>query len=112
MVLQKIIRIIETTETIQRTKQWKKQNLCPLLPFQVGEEACPLDPFVVIPDRSKYVDQQTLKLQEKPEDVPVGEMPRALLLSVDRHLVHLATPGKRVSVVGIFDIFGGNKEGK
>jgi DNA replication licensing factor MCM5 len=79
---------------------------------QVGEEACPLDPFVIVPDRSKYVDQQTLKLQEKPEDVPVGEMPRALLLSVDRHLVHLATPGKRVSVVGIFDIFQGNKEGK
>lgn len=34
---------------------------------QPGEEPCPLDPFVVVPDRSKYVDQQTLKLQENPE---------------------------------------------
>lgn len=34
---------------------------------QPGEEPCPLDPFVVVPDKSKYVDQQTLKLQENPE---------------------------------------------
>ena len=43
---------------------------------------CGLDPYVVIPDRSTYVDQQTLKLQECPEDVPTGEMPRHILLSV------------------------------
>lgn len=35
--------------------------------FQPGEEPCPLDPWVVVPDKSKYVDQQTLKLQENPE---------------------------------------------
>ena len=43
---------------------------------------CGIDPYVVIPDRSTYVDQQTLKLQECPEDVPTGEMPRHILLSV------------------------------
>lgn len=35
--------------------------------MQVGEEPCPIDPWVVVPDKSKYVDQQTLKLQENPE---------------------------------------------
>ncbi|KAH9323318.1 hypothetical protein KI387_017957, partial [Taxus chinensis] len=34
---------------------------------QPGEEPCPIDPWVIIPDKSKYVDQQTLKLQENPE---------------------------------------------
>ncbi|CAN1318487.1 DNA replication licensing factor MCM5 [Linum perenne] len=34
---------------------------------QAGEEPCPLDPWIIVPDKSKYVDQQTLKLQENPE---------------------------------------------
>ena len=41
-----------------------------------GEQKCPLDPYVVIPDRCKYIDTQVLKLQEAPESVPTGEMPR------------------------------------
>ncbi|KAL3693748.1 hypothetical protein R1sor_007399 [Riccia sorocarpa] len=74
-------------------------------PTQPGEEPCPLDPFVVAPDKSKYIDQQTLKLQENPEDVPTGEMPRNLLLAVDRTLVQKIVPGTRVTVVGIYSIF-------
>jgi hypothetical protein len=34
---------------------------------QTGEEPCPIDPWIVVPDKSKYVDQQTLKMQENPE---------------------------------------------
>jgi len=37
--------------------------------LQPGEEPCPIDPWLVVPDKSKYVDQQTLKLQENPEVV-------------------------------------------
>jgi DNA replication licensing factor MCM5 len=48
-----------------------------------------------------YIDQQTLKLQESPEVVPTGEMPRNILLSVDRYLVDRVTPGARVSVIGV-----------
>ncbi|KAK8515412.1 hypothetical protein V6N13_139611 [Hibiscus sabdariffa] len=72
---------------------------------QPGEEACPLDPWLVVPDRSKYVDQQTLKLQENPEDVPTGELPRNMLLSVDRHLVQTIVPGSRLTIMGIYSIF-------
>lgn len=71
----------------------------------IGEEACPLDPFVVLPERSKYTDTQVLKLQENPEDVPVGEMPRNLMLAVDRTLVQRIVPGTRVTVLGIYSIF-------
>ncbi|GMH04480.1 hypothetical protein Nepgr_006319 [Nepenthes gracilis] len=72
---------------------------------QPGEEPCPLDPWIVVPDGSKYVDQQTLKLQENPEDVPTGELPRNMLLSVDRHLVQTIVPGTRLTVMGIYSIF-------
>ncbi|XWS72593.1 hypothetical protein CRYUN_Cryun02cG0053200 [Craigia yunnanensis] len=72
---------------------------------QPGEEPCPIDPWIVVPDRSKYVDQQTLKLQENPEDVPTGELPRNMLLSVDRHLVQTIVPGTRLTIMGIYSIF-------
>ncbi|KAK6942251.1 MCM, AAA-lid domain [Dillenia turbinata] len=72
---------------------------------QAGEEPCPLDPWIVVPDKSKYVDQQTLKLQENPEDVPTGELPRNMLLSVDRHLVQTIVPGTRLTIVGIYSIY-------
>ncbi|VVA25057.1 PREDICTED: DNA replication licensing factor [Prunus dulcis] len=72
---------------------------------QPGEEPCPLDPWVVVPDKSKYVDQQTLKLQENPEDVPTGELPRNILLSVDRHLVQTIVPGTRLTIMGIYSIY-------
>ncbi|XP_023537039.1 DNA replication licensing factor MCM5 [Cucurbita pepo subsp. pepo] len=72
---------------------------------QAGEEPCPLDPWIVVPDKSMYVDQQTLKLQENPEDVPTGELPRNMLLSVDRHLVQTIVPGTRLTIMGIYSIF-------
>ncbi|MCD9559833.1 minichromosome maintenance protein 5 [Datura stramonium] len=31
---------------------------------QVGRDPCPIDPWVVVPDKSKYVDQQTLKCRK------------------------------------------------
>ncbi|RVW43691.1 DNA replication licensing factor MCM5 [Vitis vinifera] len=72
---------------------------------QPGEEPCPIDPWIVVPDKSKYVDQQTLKLQENPEDVPTGELPRNMLLSVDRHLVQTIVPGTRLTIMGIYSIY-------
>jgi DNA replication licensing factor MCM5 len=67
-------------------------------------QSCGLDPFIVLTDRSAYIDQQTLKLQENPEDVPAGEMPRNLLLVVERHGVQRVVPGTRCTVMGIYSI--------
>lgn len=69
-----------------------------------GGEMCPKDSYMVQPDKCDYVDQQTLKLQENPEVVPTGEMPRNLALVADRNLVDRASPGTRVSVVGITSV--------
>lgn len=42
--------------------------------------------------------------QERPEDVPTGELPRAMTLVADRHLVGRVSPGTRVTVTGIYSI--------
>ena len=73
-------------------------------PRQPGEAACPPEPYAIVPEKCHYVDQQTWKLQESPEMVPTGEMPRSVMLSVDRRLVDRAVPGNRVTVTGIMSI--------
>ncbi|KAI1730732.1 MCM2/3/5 family domain-containing protein [Ditylenchus destructor] len=72
---------------------------------QAGQlQRCPLDPYHVVPDKSKCVDFQVLKLQETPEDVPHSEMPRHLQLYVDRYLTDKVVPGNRVTITGVFSI--------
>ena len=80
-------------------------------PRQPGEAACPIDPYAIMPEKCKYVDRQTWKLQESPEMVPTGEMPRSIMLSVDRHLVDRAIPGNRVTVTGIMNIMANAGKG-
>lgn len=66
---------------------------------------CTAYSYTAVPDESLFVDQQTLKLQEAPERVPTGEMPRSVLLAVERSLVDVAAPGTRVSVLCIPTLF-------
>ena len=65
------------------------------------KEKCPLDSYCAVPEKSTYIDVQTLKIQEAPELIPVGEIPRSYLLYCDRTLVNQVTPGTRITVVGI-----------
>lgn len=48
---------------------------------------CGMDSYEVDPDMCTYQDIQKLRLQETPEDVPVGELPRHVMLAADRALV-------------------------
>ena len=68
------------------------------------KQQCPLDPYRVYPEKCKFIDQQTLKLQDAPELIPTGEMPRTLILTVDRELTDKVTPGNRVKIVGVLSI--------
>lgn len=49
-----------------------------------GAKDCGMDPYAIVHDLSKFVDQQVIKLQEAPDMVPVGELPRHLTLTADR----------------------------
>lgn len=44
-----------------------------------------MDPYTIMHDRSRFVDQQSIKLQEAPDVVPVGELPRHMQLSAERY---------------------------
>lgn len=75
-----------------------------------GDENCPRDSYVVVADNCEYIDQQTLKMQESPDVVPTGEMPRNIMLSVDRYLVDRVAPGTRVAVIGVMALFESQKQ--
>eukprot|EP00954_Amorphochlora_amoebiformis_P018800 1328419-Amorphochlora_amoeboformis.AAC.2 len=51
------------------------------------------------------MNPRRLKLQENPEMVPTGEVPRHVDLCVENMLVGTCKPGSRVTVVGIFSIY-------
>lgn len=47
---------------------------------------------------------QVLKLQETPESIPQGELPRHLTVYCERTLCEKVAPGARVVVLGIYSI--------
>lgn len=69
-----------------------------------SKEKCPLDSYVPVPELGRYIDFQLLKLQEAPEMIPTGEIPRSYQLYCDRHCVNKITPGTRVTVIGILTV--------
>ena len=71
-----------------------------------------MDPYIIVHEKCTFIDQQTLKLQEAPDMVPVGELPRHILLSADRYLTNRVTPGTRCTILGIYSIFQNKKGNK
>lgn len=69
------------------------------------QASCGNDPYMIIHESSQFIDQQYLKIQELPESVPVGEMPRTILMTCDRYLTNKLIPGTRVNILGIYSIY-------
>ena len=69
------------------------------------QEPCPMDPYFIVHEKCQFMDQQVLKLQEAPDQVPVGELPRHILVSADRYLTNRVVPGSRCVVMGVFSIY-------
>jgi DNA replication licensing factor MCM5 len=86
-----------SSNLIPRTCQSARDNT------QTGEiEACPPDPYQIIGDSCVFWDVQDCKLQELPEKVPVGEMPRHINIVLSRDLCDKVMPGSLVTVCGIY----------
>lgn len=68
-----------------------------------SEKACGTrrGPFDLIPEKSKFTDWQKIRLQEKPEELPPGTLPRALDCYLLDDLVDTARPGDPVRIVGV-----------
>ncbi|MCX8177803.1 MAG: minichromosome maintenance protein MCM [Candidatus Bathyarchaeota archaeon] len=58
--------------------------------------------FEFLQEESTFVDSQDLRVQERPEDLPPGQLPRTLHVKlVGSEIVDVARPGDHVSIVGI-----------
>ena len=72
-------------------------------PFVCSDPSCRRKgPFDFIQEESTFIDSQELRVQERPEDLPPGQLPRALNVKLlESEIVDVARPGDHVSVVGI-----------
>ena len=50
---------------------------------------------------SSFINTQEFRIQERPEDLPPGQLPRAVDVKLHEDLVDIARPGDRVSLTGI-----------
>ena len=58
----------------------------------------------LIPEESKFIDFQIVRLQELPEDLPPGQLPHYVNVSMKQDLVDYARPGDRIILTGIVRI--------
>jgi replicative DNA helicase Mcm len=77
-------------------------------PFLTAPSACSApecrrkSSFDFIQEESTFIDSQDVRIQERPEDLPPGQLPRWLDVKLlERDLVDAARPGDHVSVVGV-----------
>jgi len=72
-------------------------------PFACTDPACRRKgPFDFVQEESTFIDSQEIRIQERPEELPPGQLPRWVNIRlVGRDLVDVARPGDHVSVVGI-----------
>lgn len=79
-----------------------------IIPRACDKSECPIDPYIIIPEKSIVVDVQYIKIQEMFEDIPMGETPRHFSLIMEKNLVNKIVPG----CVGIFTgIYGIKNKG-
>jgi replicative DNA helicase Mcm len=60
--------------------------------------------FELMPKESVFIDSQHLTIQERPEDLPPGQLPRSLNVELKDDLVDVARPGDRITLTGSIDL--------
>ncbi len=83
-------------QIVEQTKEFfKKPRIC-------ENPACGRKgPFKLLEDQSKFRDWQVLKIQERPEKLRGGRMPRRINLILRNDIVDKAKAGERVTITGI-----------
>ncbi len=56
--------------------------------------------FELVPKESVFIDSQRLTMQERPEELPPGQLPRQINIELRDDIVDLARPGDRMSLSG------------
>ena len=57
--------------------------------------------FEFMEKQSTFMNSQEIRIQERPEDLPPGQLPRAIDIKLSEDMVDIARPGDRVSITGV-----------
>ena len=71
------------------------------IPIVCDNPNCKQRDFELKPEASKFIDFQILRLQELPEDLPPGQLPHYIDVTIRQDLVDNARPGDRIILTGI-----------
>ena len=74
------------------------------MPIVCDHADCKHRRFDLKPEESKFMDFQILRLQELPEDLPPGQLPHYIDVTIKQDLVDNARPGDRIILTGIVRI--------
>jgi replicative DNA helicase Mcm len=92
---------------VNQTSQYLKA------PFACSNPSCAAKgPFDFVQEESTFMDSQDLRIQERPEDLPPGQLPRTLATKlVGSEIVDVARPGDHISIVGVAHAFAQARPG-
>lgn len=86
----------ETTDKIpQPNEKPKYPNTC----------SCGSAKFTIVPSQTEFIDIQWIEIQERPEELPSGQLPHRVPIRLSHDLVGKANPGDHVRVTSIVDAY-------
>ncbi|MHA2059378.1 MAG: minichromosome maintenance protein MCM [Candidatus Ranarchaeia archaeon] len=85
----------EEIEVIQEGYTLTKPEVCP------NTECKRIGPFTEVSEKSEFRDWQKIGIQERPEELPAGQLPRTVNAILLDDLVDQARPGDRVNIIGV-----------
>lgn len=86
------------------TKVMQVKGMSVNIPAVCDHADCKNRDFDLKPEESRFVDFQILRLQELPEDLPPGQLPHYIDITIKQDLVDNARPGDRIILTGIVRI--------
>ncbi|MSV33576.1 MAG: minichromosome maintenance protein MCM, partial [Nitrosarchaeum sp.] len=84
-----------------QTKVVQLRGMNVKIPIVCDNPSCKHRDFELKPEASKFIDFQILRLQELPEDLPPGQLPHYIDVTIRQDLVDNARPGDRIILTGI-----------
>ncbi len=60
--------------------------------------------FELVPKESVFIDSQLVTIQERPEDLPPGQLPRSINVELKDDIVDIARPGDRITLTGFIKL--------
>ncbi len=86
----------------QRGEGFEKPAVCPACGNEGGRKK--KGDFELVLEKSKFVDWQKFVLQERPEELPSGQLPRSIEVVATHDLVDVVRPGDRAVVTGVLAV--------